>query len=157
MKTIEETKTILEDKFLGAQILIEGTSIVIPTEQWLQIAKFLKESPDYLLDYLSCVTGVDYKTHLEVVYHLYSVEKKEGPITIKVRTDIEKSLVPSVTPIWRSAEYQEREAYDLVGIHFEGHPDLRRILMWESFEHHPLRKSYAPHYQNQTQKQFLQI
>lgn len=142
MKSLEAIKQGLETKFPGTQITIEGTSLVIPKEKWFEAAKFLKTSPDYALDYLSCVTGVDYKEYLEVVYHLYSIEKKEGPLTVKVRTDLEKSAVPSVTPIWRSAEYQEREAYDLVGIHFEGHPDLRRILMWEGFEHHPLRKDY---------------
>ena len=82
------------------------------------------------------------------------MEKKEGPLNIKVRTDVEKCILPSVTPIWRSAEFQEREAYDLVGIHFEGHPDLRRILMWEAFEHHPLRKSYVQDDQDRPSDQF---
>ena len=95
------------------------------------------------MDYLSSLTSTDYKTHLEVVYNLYSMAKKEGPLVLKVRTDREKGIISSVTPIWRGAEFQEREAYDLVGIHFEGHPDLRRILMWEGFQFHPLRKDYV--------------
>ena len=73
---------------------------------------------------------------------------------IKVRTEKEKSVVPSVTPLWRSAEFQEREAYDLLGISFEGHPDLRRILMWDGFEHHPLRKDYVQDDQDRPVEQF---
>ena len=154
MKTLEAIKQQIESKFPGTQITIEGTSLIIPKERWTEVAKFLKTDPEYSFDYLSSVTGVDYKEYLEAVYHLYSMEKKEGPLTIKVRTDVEKSLLPSVTPIWRSAEFQEREAYDLVGIHFEGHPDLRRILMWEGFEHHPLRKDYVQEDQDRLPDQF---
>ena len=150
MKTLEEIKQDIESKFQGTQITIEGTSLIVPKERWFQIAKVFKEDPQYALDYLSSVAGVDYKEYLEAVYHLYSIEKKEGPLTVKVRTDVEKSLMPSVTPIWRSAEFQEREAYDLFGIHFEGHPDLRRILMWEGFEYYPMRKNYVPENQDRT-------
>ncbi len=154
MKTIEEIKQEIESKFSGTQVTVEGKSLIILKERWFEIAKFLKESPDYALDFLSSVTGVDYKDYLEAVYHLYSIEKKEGPLTVKVRTDPEKSAIPSVTPIWRSAEFQEREAYDLFGIHFEGHPDLRRILMWEGFAHYPLRKNYIPDDQDRPPEQF---
>jgi len=154
VKTPTEIKQDIETKFPGTQLTLEGSSLVIPKEQWSEIAKFLKNTPEYSFDFLSSVTGVDYKEYLEVVYHLYSMEKKEGPLTIKVRTDCEQSLVPSVTPIWRSAEFQEREAYDLVGIHFTGHPDLRRILMWEGFQHHPLRKDYVQDEQDRPVEQF---
>ena len=110
---------------------------------------------EYRFDYLSSVTGVDYLQYLEAVYHLYSVEKKQGPLSIKVRTEsLEKTDIPSVTPIWRSAEFQEREAYDLLGINFTGHPDLRRILMWEGFAHYPLRKSYQQDDQDRPVEQF---
>lgn len=143
MKTLEEIKKDIETKISGAQISIDGTSLIIPKEIWFETAGFLKNSPEYKFDYLSSVTGVDYKEYLEAVYHLYSIEKKEGPLQVKVRTDREKSVMPSVTPVWRSAEFQEREAYDLIGIHFEGHPDLRRILMWDEFQFHPLRKDYV--------------
>ena len=142
MKTPEQIKTDLESQ-VGAAITVEGNAFIIPAEKIQIVARFLKTNSEYQMDYLSCLTGVDYKEHLEVVYHIYSITKKEGPITLKVRTDREKSIVPSVTPVWRGAEYQEREAYDLVGINFEGHPDLRRILMWEGFQFHPLRKDYV--------------
>jgi len=160
MKSLEQIKEDLERQFHGVGITIEGSSLIIPKEKWLEIARYLKDSPDYQFDFLSSVTGVDYVQHTEVAYHLYSMappirQNADGsvlwrksaadglcPLTIKVRTERDGHM-PSVTPIWRSAEYQEREAYDLVGIQFDGHPDLRRILMWEGFQHHPLRKDYV--------------
>ncbi len=82
--------------------------------------------------------------YLEAVYHLYSVTRKHGPVIIRMRTTdrVEGARLPSLTPIWRSAEFQEREIFDLYGVRFEGHPDLRRILMWDEFEDHPMRKDY---------------
>lgn len=83
--------------------------------------------------------------YLESVYHLYSMAKKHGPLVIRLRTGDrgENVTVPSLTPVWRSAEFQEREVFDLYGIKFAGHPDLRRILMWDEFEDHPMRKDYV--------------
>jgi len=84
--------------------------------------------------------------YLEAVYHLYSVQHRHGPVVIRLRTANrdERSPLPSLTPVWRSADLQEREIYDLFGIVFDGHPDLRRILMWDEFEDFPMRKDYAP-------------
>ena len=84
--------------------------------------------------------------YLEVVYHLFSIEKKHGPVVIRMRTAnrTDDVALPSLTPVWRSAEFQEREAFDLFGVVFEGHPDLRRILMWEGFTDHPMRRDYVP-------------
>ena len=83
--------------------------------------------------------------HLEVVYHLYSVAKKSGPFVLRLRTgDRENDVaVPSLTPGWKSAEVQEREVFDLFGVRFTGHPDLRRLLMWDEFADHPMRKDYV--------------
>ena len=83
--------------------------------------------------------------YLECVYHLYSVAKKHGPVVIRMRTANRSDMVelPSLTPIWRGAEFQEREVFDLYGIVFTGHPDLRRILMWDEFKDHPMRKDYV--------------
>jgi NADH-quinone oxidoreductase subunit C len=83
--------------------------------------------------------------YLEAVYHLYSMTHKHGPVIIRMRTADrgECTRLPSLTPVWRSAEFQEREIFDLYGIHFEDHPDLRRILMWDEFEDHPMRKDYV--------------
>jgi NADH-quinone oxidoreductase subunit C len=82
--------------------------------------------------------------YLEAVYHLYSMTHKHGPVIIRLRTAdrAENACLPSLTPIWRSAEFQEREIFDLYGVRFDGHPDLRRILMWDEFEDHPMRKDY---------------
>ena len=82
--------------------------------------------------------------YLEAVYHLYSIARKHGPVIIRMRTAdrTAETQLPSLTSIWRSAEFQEREIYDLYGIHFDGHPDLRRILMWDEFEDYPMRKDY---------------
>jgi NADH-quinone oxidoreductase subunit C len=82
--------------------------------------------------------------YLEAVYHLYSMTHKHGPVIIRVRTSdrADRTHLPSLTSIWRSAEFQEREIFDLYGIRFEGHPDLRRILMWDEFENYPMRKDY---------------
>jgi NADH-quinone oxidoreductase subunit C len=83
--------------------------------------------------------------YLEAVYHLYSMELKHGPVILRLRTGNRTDQVhlPSLTPIWRGAEFQEREIFDLYGIVFDGHPDLRRILMWETYaEGNPLRKSF---------------
>jgi NADH-quinone oxidoreductase subunit C len=150
-------------------------SLLLGREHALQVARFLRDDPELHLDYCSNVTGVDWldtetsekvkvkqlvdgveqeveevrKTrfsgYLEAVYHLYSMEKKHGPIVIRMRTQnrMDQVTLPSFTPVWRSAEFQEREIFDLYGIIFEGHPDLRRILMWDGFEDHPMRKDYV--------------
>ena len=83
--------------------------------------------------------------YLETVYHLYSMELKHGPLIIRLRTEnrTDKVHLPSLTPVWRGAEFQEREIFDLYGIVFDGHPDLRRILMWDGFKDFPMRKDYV--------------
>ena len=83
--------------------------------------------------------------YLEVVYHLYSMAKKHGPLVLRMRTAnrTDRVELPSFTPLWRSAEFQEREIFDLYGVVFTGHPDLRRILMWEGFKDHPMRRDYV--------------
>jgi NADH-quinone oxidoreductase subunit C len=83
--------------------------------------------------------------YLEVVHHLYSMELKHGPVILRLRTQnrADQNRVPSFTSVWRGAEFQEREAFDLYGIVFEGHPDLRRILMWDEFTDYPMRKDYV--------------
>ena len=83
--------------------------------------------------------------YLEAVYHLYSTEQRQGPVILRMRTEDRSTRVhlPSLTPLWRSAEFQEREIFDLFGILFDGHPDLRRLLMWDGFVDHPMRRDYV--------------
>jgi NADH-quinone oxidoreductase subunit C len=149
-------------------------SIVIDAAHAVAVATHLRDAAGLEFDYCSNVTGVDWlpketsttikvkkmvdgveqevaevtKTttpgYLEVVYHLYSVALRHGPLVLRMRTiDREQTHLPSLTPVWRSAEFQEREVFDLYGVHFDGHPDLRRLLMWDEFEDHPMRRDYV--------------
>ena len=122
-------------------------ALLLQKEDAVAVATFLRDDAELRLDYASNVSGVDAidRGCLEVVYHLYSVSLKHGPIVLKLRTDDRGAgvVLPSLTPVYRSAELQEREIYDLCGVRFEGHPDLRRLLMWEEFEAHPMRKDYS--------------
>ena len=83
--------------------------------------------------------------YFEVVYHLYSIAQRHGPVVLRLRTANRSDAVtlPSLTPVWRSCEFQEREIFDLFGVLFEGHPDLRRILMWDGFKDYPMRRDYV--------------
>ena len=121
--------------------LIDFTVAIKPAAV-AEVARFLHD--ECRLDYLALLTAVDRPERFEVVYHLWSVkDRTTAPFVLKVYIeDKENPAVPSVTPIWRGANYQEREAYDLMGICFEGHPNLKRILLWEGFPGHPLRKDF---------------
>jgi NADH-quinone oxidoreductase subunit C/D len=124
---------------------------VIQADRLTEVARHLRDEMGY--DYLSSVTAVDYATdgYFEVVYHAFSTERGGGPLTFKVRADAADPVLPSMVPIWPGADFQEREAWDLMGVRFAGHPDLRRILMWEGFEGHPLRKDWQePFYEEDT-------
>lgn len=134
----------MEKEFPGIQIQIANEAILTRPEDLLRVAKFLKESDEFKMNYLSSVTAVDYLELLESLYYFYSVEKKSGPVILKVRVPRANPKIPSLVPLFRGAEFQEREAYDMMGIVYEGHPDLRRIFMWEGFEGFPLRKDYIP-------------
>ena len=152
MKTVEEIKSAIEAAVPEAAVEIAPNpnpalphSLRIAPECALAVAKFLRDDAELKLDYLSNVTGVDWPESLEAVYHLYSVEKKHGPVVIRMHTvnRTDQVELPSLTPVWRSAEFQEREIFDLYGIVFTGHPDLRRLLMWEGFKDHPMRRDYV--------------
>jgi NADH-quinone oxidoreductase subunit C len=131
-------------------------SLLVGRAHAVEVAKFLRDDPELRLDFCSNMTGIDWPTatgklpaddsgFLEAVYHLYSMALKHGPVVLRVRSADRSApaSLPSLTPVWRSCEFQEREAYDLYGISFEGHPDLRRILMWDEFEDFPMRKDYT--------------
>jgi NADH-quinone oxidoreductase subunit C len=150
-------------------------SLLIDHAHALAVAEFLRDAPGLRFDYCSNVTGIDWPSrelsekvkvmkvvegvekevdevvktltvpYLEVVYHLYSMELKHGPVILRMRTGdrVADVHVPSLTPVWRSADFQEREIFDLFGVVFDGHPDLRRILMWDEFTDHPMRRDYV--------------
>ena len=118
-------------------------TLVIKNEHWLQAARLFRDHEELKCAYLRNITGVDYETYMEVVYYPLNMEKHEM-YCIKVRTDREQPKVPSVTGVWETANWQEREIYDLLGIEFPGHPNLARILLPDDWVGHPLRKDYVP-------------
>jgi NADH-quinone oxidoreductase subunit C len=113
-------------------------------EKIVEICTFLRDDPDLRFDLAMDGTAVDYlgeEPRFEVVYHLYSIAKKHR-VRIKARVPEEDPVIDSVIPVWVGMDWFEREVYDMYGIVFRGHPNLRRILMYEAFEGHPLRKDY---------------
>jgi len=118
-------------------------TITVKAGHWRAAAELLKSHEKLGCNYLRNVTGVDYETHMEVVYFVINLETKRE-YAIKIRTDRDQPSVPSAVPVWLSADWPEREIYDLLGIDFPGHPDLRRIMMPDDWVGHPLRKDYVP-------------
>ncbi len=158
--TFQEIKQILIQQFGADTIDAIETGLqpvlVVPVESLEKICGFLHENEQMYFDHLACVTAIDNGPRLdspglatmEVIYNLTSIPYGQD-LMLKIifpRNTEEQPLpsVPSVSHIWRTADWHEREAFDLVGIHFTGHPDLRRILMPEDWEGHPLRKDYHP-------------
>lgn len=125
---------------------VSDTFIVIDSKKVLDICLFLRDSEELLFDYLSCLSGMDNKTSLGVVYHLFST-KYNHKITLKAILDKNSPSLLSVEGVWKSANWHEREAFDMFGIKFEGHPNLIRILSPYDWEGYPLRKDYkTPEY-----------
>jgi len=156
LPALDELKPTLEQLLPGVSLTVEGPVLIVTPKDLTAVCRCLKETERFRLDYLSSLTAVDYPPgqnappagggqagRIELVYHLYSMTHKHGPVTLIVKVDRANPRVDSVTPLWRGAEFQEREVYDLFGVTFEGHPDLRRILMWDGFEGHPMRKDYV--------------
>jgi NADH-quinone oxidoreductase subunit C len=150
---MEQIKNIIIEKFGSEAIVLENMadvqpSLVVKTALITAICQELFQNPATYFDYLSCITAIDNgvdKGSMEVIYHLYSIPFHKHLIlkVFEPRGDATTlPVIPSVTNVWLSANWHEREAYDLLGIHFEGHPDLRRILMPNDWEGYPLRKDY---------------
>ncbi|WP_260440184.1 NADH-quinone oxidoreductase subunit C, partial [Cohnella lubricantis] len=137
---------VAEDAVLEASINEPNDhlpTLVIRSDRWRASAELFRRHPELSINYLRNVSGVDHETHMEVVYHLLSLDS--GHVyAVKIRADRESPSVPSATPIWPAANWPEREIYDLLGIDFPGHPDLRRIMMPDDWVGHPLRKDYVP-------------
>lgn len=142
---------LLKEKFPYVEYNTEEAkpAVYVPADELLQLLSFLRDEMGFTR--MENVTSVDYKTYFEMVYHLFAwrtldtcqdVPDENVWITVKVKLDHEHPVIPSVTSVFSSAEFEEREVFDLMGIDFTGHPDLRRILLWEGFSGHPLRKDY---------------
>ncbi|WP_082595310.1 NADH-quinone oxidoreductase subunit C [Paenibacillus sp. Soil750] len=117
--------------------------VIIHSSRWPQAALTLRDHVELRCDYLRNLSGVDQETHLEVAYHLLSLTHKHE-YCVKVKTDREQPSIPSVADVWPTANWNEREAFDLFGIDFPGHPNLVRIMMPDDWVGHPLRKDYEP-------------
>lgn len=139
-------------KFPDAVVSSTATEIVLKADRLIDTAKHLRDSLAY--DYLNNVTSVDWSDRFEVVYQFSSMMNGGAPITVKVNADKQNPVVPSLTPVYRGADFQEREVYDMMGIRFDGHPMLKRILMWDGFEGYPLRKDYKEAYYEDEKKPF---
>ena len=144
--TINLSTTALIDKIaqdLGFTEISNLTdSILIKNKELISIATFLKNTPKFDFQMLVSITAVDYIEYFEIVYHLLSIQHNQRAI-LKLRCyDRESPSAPSVVAIWPGAELQEREIWDLMGIQFTQHPNMKRILLWEDFKGHPLRKDY---------------
>ena len=131
----------IEAKFPGTTS-IEKNAVLVKAESLLDIMSFLKKSPDLAFDYMTTITAVDYIDYFEVIYLLVSMEYNHG-LTVKTRVfDREQPSLSSVISLWHSADYQEREIYDLMGISFKGHPNLKRIVLWPEFKGYPQRRDF---------------
>lgn len=139
-------KDLLQTQFkFEAEWEEELSRLTLPAEQILPVCEFLWKNPVTYFDSLSCLTAIDQGPEagkMEVIYTLYSIPNH---LTLHLRVILDRSspTISSVSSIWRTAEWHEREAFDLLGIQFSGHPDLRRILLPEDWEGHPLRKDYV--------------
>ncbi len=152
--SFEDIKLLLTEKF-GAEVIVgEETTglqpaLLIAPDQIAEVCLELRNNPKTYFDFLSCLTGVDYGAEANrfgVVYHLASIPYKTQ-LTLKISKENDRNeenlpSFPSVVPVYKTADWHEREAYDMVGIFFEGHPDLRRILLPDDWEGFPLRKDY---------------
>ncbi|MEE8353611.1 MAG: NADH-quinone oxidoreductase subunit C [Dehalococcoidales bacterium] len=138
----QQVSAQLSERFPDAVLETGVDSILLDSAALVDVAAFLKDTPGLDFDFLSMVSGVDYYQYFEVVYHLISLEHNHS-LTIKTRCrGRDNPTLPSLTGLWRSADLQEREIYDLLGVSFEGHPNLTRIVLWPEFSGHPLRKDY---------------
>jgi NADH-quinone oxidoreductase subunit C len=158
---IDRLKAEFEDRVVGSNLEAKDPWVEVVPDAVEDVCRYLRDAPELQFDMLNCLTGVDYfhadpkkaakadwEPHIELVYHLSSVARKHT-LVLKVslprwKDDIEGSLpeLPSVSGVWSTADWHEREVYDLLGITFTGHPDLRRILCPEDWVGYPLRKDY---------------
>jgi len=138
----KEAAKRIEEKFPATVVESDETTVVVKSEALFEIMSFLKETPGLEFDYLTNLTAVDWLDFFEVVYHLTSM-KNYHTLVVKTRCyERENPEVPSVVSLWQGADFQEREVYDLMGIRFAGHPNLKRLFLWEGFQGHPLRKDF---------------
>lgn len=143
-RILEALKQKFGEAILEAAQFRGELTVVVPKEQIVEVCRFLKEEEEFRFDLLADLCGIDMYTPVKrfgVVYNLYSL-KNRYRIRLKTFTEEADPKVPTVSGVWGTANWHEREAFDMFGIIFEGHPDLRRMYMPEDFEHYPLRKDF---------------
>jgi NADH-quinone oxidoreductase subunit C len=141
--------TTLNSSDMAARLKAQFGSGITPTTDYLEVtpallpgvAEYLKNTPELDFDFLDMVTAADCGDRFELIYRLLSL-KNNSLVSLKVRCDRSRPSVPSLAGLWYGATNQEREIYDLLGIEFSGHPDMRRIVLWEGYQGHPLRKDF---------------
>ncbi len=116
-------------------------SLLVPPEYLVDVCRYLKSTPGLEFDYLASVTAIDYLDRIDIVYQMRSLKNRRD-FTVRIEVDRDDAVAPSVTGVWRAADFQEREIYDLMGVTFTGHPNLKRILLYDEFDGHPLRKDW---------------
>jgi NADH-quinone oxidoreductase subunit C len=145
MTTVAIPGTDVADRINAAfpDTVIEASedSVTVPAARVVEVARFLRDDEELDCKYLNTLLGVDWLDHFDVIYVLTSMAKNHT-LTLEARTSHDDPVVPSVSGVWQGAVLQEREVYDLMGISFSGHPDLKRIFLWEGFPGHPLRKDF---------------
>jgi NADH-quinone oxidoreductase subunit C len=132
----------IEENFPRSVVESSQQSLVVDKEFLLSVATYLKTTPGLDFDYLTAITAVDYYDYFEVIYQLTSLQHNHSLVVKTCCYRRDNPSLPSVVGLWRGADFQEREIYDLMGIIFDGHPNLKRIFLWEGFQGHPLRKDY---------------
>jgi len=135
-RIIKEFPNLKKEKF------VDWYTLTVEREELLNLCELIKREPEFEFDYLADLSAVDYLEYMEVVYHLYSYDKQHK-LVLKVKIARDDLSVPSVTSIWSTADWHEREAYDLFGIIFQGHPNLKRIFCPDDFSGHAFRKDFA--------------
>ncbi|MBE2931947.1 NADH-quinone oxidoreductase subunit C [Anoxybacillus flavithermus] len=145
VKVIEQHlgKDVLENAYIN-RLSKDVPTLVVKKDTYFKVAEFLKYNEQLSFDYLSGLHGTDFQTHMEVYVHLYSYKNRQS-VALKVKIDRDNPVIDSLVPLWPGANWPECEAYDLLGIRFEGHPNLIRIFLGENWVGYPLRKDYEPY------------
>ncbi len=139
----EEIAAKLKAQFPASIVESSPDSLIVKSELLLPIARYLKTTAGLDFDYLASITAVDYGNYFELVYHLVSLEHNHILVLKTHCYGRDEPVAPSVVSLWQGADFQEREIYDLMGIRFDAHPNMKRILLWDGFPGHPLRKDYS--------------
>jgi len=145
--TISEIIEYLQASFPDAGLNLDETEpeplVLIPREHLQEVTLFIRDDEKLCFESLMCLSGIEMGDELHTVYNLYS-NKHNHKVSLRCKVSKEDPVMPTVTFVWRTAEWHERESFDLIGITYDGHPDPRRILLPDDWEGHPLRKDYVP-------------